>query len=226
MARAMHYSMDSLGLQPAMRVSQIYTAQDATNFLKQAVAFDQGERLTMTGHLMRLAGSLALSSVICLALPCAAGAQTIQSCSELASNVHQALDCIEGILSEAPVHLTLSSVPPGNGFPIGIVYEDAVHHIGGYKSLTDTRLALVGSSNGSWYAIGSFTWLPPLHYTDMVNNGVACHQLGPFCTKQVMGLELYATHRSLKTLSFYGLGSSTPDTHYLFKETDTYGGSL
>jgi hypothetical protein len=37
-ARAMQYSMDTLGLQPAMRVSQIYTAQDAIDFLKQAAA--------------------------------------------------------------------------------------------------------------------------------------------------------------------------------------------
>ncbi len=180
----------------------------------------------MTGRVTRLAGSFAVSVVVCLALPVAARAQTMKSCPELMSNVHQALDCIEGIFSEAPVHLTLSSVPPGNGFPIGIVYEDAVHHIGGYKSLTDTTLGLVGSSNGSWDATGSFTWLPPLQYTDNVSNGMPCHQPGPICTKQVMGIELYATHRSLKTLSFYSLGSSAPDRQYLFKETETYAGAM
>lgn len=180
----------------------------------------------MTGCVTRLAGCVALSAVMCLAVPGAADAQTMKSCPELTSNVHQALDCIEGIFSEAPVHLTMSSMPPGNGFPIGVVYEDAVHHIGGYKSFTDTRLALVGSSNGSWYASGSFTWLPPLPYTDKLSNGVVCHQLGALCTKQVMGLELYATHRSLKAVSFYGLGSSSPDTQYSFSETETYGGAI
>jgi phospholipase C len=38
MARAMEYSMNSLGLKPSMKVSQIYTAQDATNYLNQAAA--------------------------------------------------------------------------------------------------------------------------------------------------------------------------------------------
>ena len=36
MAQAMQYSMKTMGLTPTMRVSQIYTAQDATNFFKQA----------------------------------------------------------------------------------------------------------------------------------------------------------------------------------------------
>jgi phospholipase C len=38
MARAMEYSMNILGVQPAMKVSQIYTAQDATDYLQQAAA--------------------------------------------------------------------------------------------------------------------------------------------------------------------------------------------
>jgi phospholipase C len=38
MAKAMEYSMETLGLKPTMRVSQIYTAQDATNYLRQAAA--------------------------------------------------------------------------------------------------------------------------------------------------------------------------------------------
>jgi phospholipase C len=41
MAHAMDYSMSSLGLKPSMRVSQIYTAQDATNYLNQAAALVQ-----------------------------------------------------------------------------------------------------------------------------------------------------------------------------------------
>jgi phospholipase C len=38
MAQAMKYSMDVVGLQPTMQVNQIYTAQDATNYLRQAAA--------------------------------------------------------------------------------------------------------------------------------------------------------------------------------------------
>jgi hypothetical protein len=144
----------------------------------------------------------------------------------LTSNIHQALDCIEGVFSEKPVHLTMSSVPPGNGFPIGVLYDDPVHHLGSSKSLTETKLALVGSTNGSWYATGSLTWLPPLHYVDRVSNGALCHQLGALCTKDVFSLELYGTHRSIKSLSFYGLGPATADVEYLFKEVETYGGVI
>jgi hypothetical protein len=175
---------------------------------------------------MRIIISVVLLAGAFLARPQTASAQTMKSCPHLTSNIHQALDCIEGIFSENPVHLTMSSVPPGNGFPIGVLYDDPVHHVGGYKSLTETKLALVGSTNGSWYATGSFTWLPPLHYTDRVSNGVLCHQLGALCTKDVLSLELYGTHRSIKSLSFYGIGSRTADTEYLFKETETYGGVI
>ena len=38
MARAMEYSMNILGVQPTMKVSQIYTAQDATDYLEEAAA--------------------------------------------------------------------------------------------------------------------------------------------------------------------------------------------
>jgi len=38
MARALQYSMETMGLQPTMRASQIYSAQDATNFFNRAAA--------------------------------------------------------------------------------------------------------------------------------------------------------------------------------------------
>jgi phospholipase C len=43
MAQAMEYSMKTLGLQPTMQVSQIYTAQDATKYLSQAAALIKGK---------------------------------------------------------------------------------------------------------------------------------------------------------------------------------------
>jgi hypothetical protein len=36
MARAMQYSMETMGVQPAMRVSQIYSAQDVNTFFRHA----------------------------------------------------------------------------------------------------------------------------------------------------------------------------------------------
>jgi len=42
MARAMQYSMDTMGLHPTMKVSQIYSAQDASNYLRQAADLVKG----------------------------------------------------------------------------------------------------------------------------------------------------------------------------------------
>lgn len=151
--------------------------------------------------------------------------QSISSCAEFTANAHQAFDCIEGLLSQRPVHLTLSSIPPGNGFPIGVVYESGTEHVGRFKSLTDAKVGLVLSiPNGSWYSTGTFTWLPPLPYSHDQGGGADCHRLGPLCTNAVFGIQFYATHRDLKTLSFYGLGPDSPDHQYSFEQRDTDGG--
>jgi len=42
MARAMQYSMETVGLKPKKRVSEIYTAQDATDYLRQAADLIRG----------------------------------------------------------------------------------------------------------------------------------------------------------------------------------------
>jgi hypothetical protein len=39
-----------------------------------------------------------------------------------------------------------------------------------------------------------------------------------------LAINLYVSHRSLKTLYFYGIGPSSPATRYIFQETETYGG--
>jgi hypothetical protein len=39
------------------------------------------------------------------------------------------MDCVEAIFSEDPVHLTVGSVPPGNGFALGVVAEKPVHFV-------------------------------------------------------------------------------------------------
>jgi hypothetical protein len=44
------------------------------------------------------------------------------------------------------------------------------------------------------------------------------------CAKEVLAINLYVSHRSLKTLYFYGIGPSSPATRYIFQETETYGG--
>lgn len=187
----------------------------------------------------------------CVALlfwfPQNASAQRVEdSCHAFFSNPHQALDCVEAIFTQTDIpyylpHLTVSSIPPSNGFPIGVVYEKRTNYISspfsnpdqtgdpsqGYKSLVDAKAAFVISTNDSWYATGSVTWLPPLHYSaEKKPDKQVCHRLGPICTKQVFGVNFYVTHRTLQTINFYGLGPSSPNTQLSYRQTETYGGAV
>lgn len=90
----------------------------------------------------------------------------------------------------------------------------------------DGRLAAVFSTNGSWLTMGALTIMPKGykdgHRTDFEGVQVSCNRLGPLCTKQIFGLHLEASHRSLQTVSFYGLGPDTPTVKYVFHENDTF----
>ena len=123
-----------------------------------------------------------------LLITSAASAQTAKySCPNFFKDLHQTTDCIEAIFSEKPVHLTFSSVPPGNGFALGVVVQEQVHYVSpfaarpepdlrsgsfalnppfeqGYKSLVNSSVVFAGSTNLSWFTSGSVEWLPPLHY--------------------------------------------------------------
>ena len=59
----------------------------------------------------------------------AASAQTMQlSCPHL-KHPHQALDCAEALFSQNPVHMIVGSVPPGNGFALGLALEQTIHYV-------------------------------------------------------------------------------------------------
>lgn len=185
--------------------------------------------------------------VLLLWFPQHASAQRVEdSCDAFFDSPHQALDCVEAVFTQTDIpyylpHLTMSSLPPGNGFPIGLAYEKRTNYVSspfpspdqssnpspGYKSLVDAKAAFVISTNDSWYVTGSVAWLPPLHYTDQVKrNGDACHRLWFICTKQVFGINFSITHRTLQNISFYGLGSSSPNIQLSYRQRETYGGAL
>jgi hypothetical protein len=105
----------------------------------------------------------------------------------------------------------------------------------GYKSLVHRYVMIAGSTNGSWVASGGIDWLPPLHYIDARRfigptrpNGSrateSCHRLGPLCTQSVFGLSFSGTHRSVQTVSFYGIGPASPSLKYTYHLNETYGG--
>ena len=90
----------------------------------------------------------------------------------------------------------------------------------------DGSLAAVFSTNGSWVTTGALTVMPKGyqdgHRTDHGGVQISCNKLGPLCTKQILGLHFQASHRSLQTISFYGIGSDSPLTKYVFHENDTF----
>lgn len=176
-----------------------------------------------------------------------ASAQRVEdSCSSFFKDPHQSLDCVEALFTQTDIpygfpHLTVSSIAPSNGFPIGIVWDKRSYFVSspfydpnrpnkpsdGYKSLVDATAGAVISTNGSWYASGAVTWLPPIHYhSENRPQGDTCHRLWVFCAKQVFGVQLSATHRVLQTMNFYGLGPASPSTQLLYKQTETYGGAI
>ncbi len=63
----------------------------------------------------------------------------------------------------------------------------------------------------------------PGHRVDHNGVEVGCNQMGFLCTSRIFGLHLEATHRSLQTVSFYGIGPRSPSFKYTFHQNDTYG---
>lgn len=85
-------------------------------------------------------GAVLLCLLTCLASRTVA--QSAQySCPHFGQGVHQAVDCIEALFSEdLPYlhgHFILGSVPPGNGFAMGVVIENPEHFVSPFA----TRLA-------------------------------------------------------------------------------------
>lgn len=200
---------------------------------------------------MRFYVLVACCAVLLLCMSENVSAQRVEdSCHAFFDDPHQTLDCLEALFSQTDIqyhsiplpHLTLSSIPPSNGLPIGVVYEKRTNYVSspfsgsnqqnapsqGYKSLVDAKAAFVFSTNASWYVTGSLTWLPPLHYRDesQGGNNDVCHRLWVFCTKEVFGIEFSVTHRTLQTINFYGLGPSSPNTQFSFQQVETYGGAV
>jgi hypothetical protein len=183
-------------------------------------------------------------SIVLFCWGCAT-AQDVKSCPAAFQNTHQALDCLEALFTQTDIpyhlpHLTLSSIAPGNGMPIGVVWEKRIHNVSspfgvsnagsdatqGNKSLTDLKAAIVFSTNSSWYATGSLVWLPPLPYRhENRPNGQVCHKLGLLCTESVFGIHLYVTNGTFQSINFFGLGPSSSNSSASFRQSQVYGGA-
>jgi hypothetical protein len=173
-------------------------------------------------------------------------AQEWNSCKTFFTKINDSFDCIGALLTKEP-HLTFSSMPPGNGVALGGVFEQNTHYVspfelGGRTVVLDSdgklqepdstrgslwsadgRIAAVFSTNGSWVTTGMLTLMPKGYTPGHNDNQGECNRLGPLCTKKVFGIHFEATHRSLQTISFYGIGPRSPETKYVFHQNDTYG---
>jgi hypothetical protein len=141
------------------------------------------------------------------------------------SKLHTKVECMEALFSQPVWHLTFSSLPPGNGFAVGGMFDKETDNVSQTKKIssTDFKLAIVGSMNGSWAAIGSADLVPPLYTPSQNKAGDTCQRMGALCTKTQFSMHLLGTHRSLQTISYYGLGPRSPATKHTFHENDTFG---
>jgi hypothetical protein len=176
---------------------------------------------------------LTLLLLIFLASAASMRAQTIRvSCPEFRVNANQRIACIEALFSQEHYHLTLASLPTSNGLGPGIVFTQSFT---GTTNGQELDLSATGAvtTNGSWFAGGDATWsLPFLSFDDCTLKQNArsqpCtdeHNLASAATLNwhTTSLHVNGSHRSVRTLYFYGPGSRSPATRYTYAEDDTWG---
>jgi hypothetical protein len=192
-----------------------------------------------------------LAALGIVAAPALSGAQNRSNCTKLNGHPKLLTDCVEALFSQDPVHLTVSSLPPGNGLAVGIVAEEQRHYLTTFNppldsvfnpgaakgqrtfepqaklGMVDARLALIGSTNLSWVTTGSLSWLPAAYGAGQRKDihGIPhdCNKLGVLCTQAVLALHFEGTHQQLNTISFYGLGARSPSLKHTFPQNNTYG---
>lgn len=198
---------------------------------------------------MRVVLSYAAAAAILCALP--TRAQDRANCLKLNGHPKLITDCVEALFSQDPIHLTFSSLPPGNGMALGVVLDQPRHYLTTFTppqdsvfssdptkrqgvfepqaslGLVDAQLAFVGSTNLSWVATGSISWLPAAYISGSRKDihGVThdCNKLGVLCTRDVLALHFEGTHQQLNTISFYGLGPDSFSLKHTFAQNNTYG---
>jgi hypothetical protein len=141
------------------------------------------------------------------------------------ARLHTRVECLEALFSEPKWHFTFSSLPPGNGFALGGMFDSETDRktVSGKLWSTWFRAEAIGSINQSWAAIASTDIVPPLYTPGQNNSGKTCQRIGVFCTQTQLSTHFLFTRRDLQTISFYGLGSNSPPIKHTFIENDTFG---
>lgn len=139
-----------------------------------------------------------------------------------------------GVLEQNNHYVSPFSLPAGPGIAPGLTNPQPPDFTtgklpsvaGGSLWSADGALAAVFSTNGSWDTSGKLTVMPKGyrdgHRADHAGVQISCNKLGPLCTKQILGLHFESSHRSLQTISFYGIGPDSPLVKFVFHENDTF----
>jgi hypothetical protein len=142
------------------------------------------------------------------------------------AKLHTRVECAEALFSEPLFHFTFSGLPPGNGFALGGMFEDEADNVSGSGRISSkqAKLSIVGSVNQSWVASGVFDLTPAIYKPDRNKSNAVCQRLGILCTRSQFSLHAQGIHRSLQTISFYGIGALSPALKHTFHQSDTFGG--
>ena len=87
--------------------------------------------------LRRIRLAVLLSPLLCYCF--SAHAQSKGRCLEFfdsQSKIHTKVECLEALFSEPKWHLTFSSLPPGNGFALGGMFEQEEDRVSTAKRLS------------------------------------------------------------------------------------------
>lgn len=171
---------------------------------------------------MRRISPLFVFAALGSAASCALGQTISVSCPKFFDDRHQAIACTEALFSQDNYHFTLASLPPSNGFGPGLVLVKNISGVTQHNReyLFDMSLTGAITTNGSWFTGGEIDWVPALPYKadTSVPDGLT---LGPLHTTSRMRIQVAPWHRSVKTLYYYGEGSASPNTQYVFTQDDT-----
>ena len=131
---------------------------------------------------------------------------------------HKRIACLVDFFSDSPAHLAIGSIVPGSGIGGGISALQDLSGNSKYRALSGNVLY---TSSGFWSANGQFLFQPFAY--KLKHNGHEC--LGPFCAKDHFNIAIFAMHRELRSIDFFGLGpASNGSSKFNFGERDTVAG--
>lgn len=164
-----------------------------------------------------------IAVLTCMLVSCTGlRAQTIRvSCPEFLADAHQRIACIEALLEQNNYHFTLASLPTSNGFGPGLVLT---HTFQGTSNGQELDLSATGAITykSAWFTGADIVWSLPYRSSDTSTDE---RDLESASTRNwhATALHLNASHRTVRTLYFYGFGSHSPAIQYVYAEDDTWG---